>query len=83
MATVVVEDGFRARVFGSPREHPPVHVHVQHGKEGLVVIRLSSRTRPQETWAVYGMRTRDVLRANRLVEKYEQRIREEWRRMHG
>jgi hypothetical protein len=29
------------------------------------------------------MRSRDVLRANRLVEKYEQRIREEWRRMHG
>jgi hypothetical protein len=83
VATVVVEDGFRVRVFGPPREHAPVHVHVEHGKEGLVVIRLSTRTRPQEIWAVYGMKNRDVFRAYQLVEKHELSIREEWRRLHG
>jgi len=83
MATVVIEDGFTVRVFGPPREHPPVHAHVEYGTDGLAVIRLATRTKPQEVWAVYGMRARDVLRAYRLVEKYEAEIREVWRRLHG
>ena len=83
MATIAEEDGFRIRVYGPPREHPPIHVHVEHGSDGLAVIRLRTRTRPQEVWAVYGMKDRDVLAAYRLVEKYDAVIRETWRRMHG
>lgn len=39
MPTVLREDGFRVVVYGPPREHPPPHVHVEHGAKGLVVIR--------------------------------------------
>lgn len=84
MPTVVEEDGFKVRIFGPPREHPPVHVHVEHGAEELVVIRLRTRLKPQEVWAVYGgMKDRDVLTAYRIVEKHEARIRNVWRRLHG
>jgi hypothetical protein len=83
MPTVVREDGFRVPLFGPPREQPPIHVHVERGREELVVVRLKSRTKPQEVWAVYGMKNSDVLRAFRLVDKYEEDIRAAWRTLHG
>jgi hypothetical protein len=83
MATVVVEDGFTIRVYGPPREHPPVHAHVERGPEGLVIIRLSTGRKAQEVWAAYHMKDGDILKAFRLVEKYEASIREVWRRLHG
>lgn len=83
MPTVVEEDGFKIRIFGPPREHPPAHVHVEHGPDGLVVIRLGTRQKPQEVWAVYGMKDRGVVKAYRLVEKHQALIRKAWRMMHG
>lgn len=83
MPTVAEEDGFRIRVFGPPREHPPVHAHVEYGRAGLVVIRLRTKLKRQEVWAVYGMKDREVVTAYRLVEKYDTAIRAAWRRMHG
>lgn len=84
MPTIVDEDGFKVRIFGPPREHPPVHVHVEHGAEEVVVIRLGTRQTPQEVWAVYGgMKERDVIRAYRIVEKHQAQIRNAWRMMHG
>ena len=82
MPTVIEEDGFKIRVLGPPREHPPIHAHVEQGRAGLAIIRLRTTARPQEVWAVYGMKTRDVLRAYRLVEKYDERIRQTWRKLH-
>lgn len=83
MPTVAEEGGFRTRVFGPPREHPPIHVHVEHGTDGLAIIRLRTQAKPQEVWAVYGMKERDVIAAYHLVEKYDSAIRTVWRSMHG
>ena len=82
MPTVVREDGFVVRVYGPPREHPPPHVHVEHGKEELVVIRLGTRTSAPMVWAVYGTKRQDVLRAFRIVEKYHTTIEQAWRKIH-
>ncbi len=83
MPTIVREDGFVVRVYGPPREHPPPHVHVEHGAESLVVIRLGHDAAPPLVWAVYGMKRTDVLRAFRLVEKHHALIEAAWRRIHG
>lgn len=83
MPTVIDEDGFVVRVYGPPREHPPAHVHVERGKEELVIIRLGTATAPPKVWAVYGMKDRDVLRAYRLVERHQTTILAAWRRIHG
>ncbi|MGH8337116.1 MAG: DUF4160 domain-containing protein [Gammaproteobacteria bacterium] len=83
MPTVVEEGEFRIKVFGPPREHPPIHVHVEHGADGLVIIRLATRLKPHEVWAVYDMKNRDVVAAYRLVETHEAAIRAAWRTMHG
>ena len=82
MPTVAVENGFTIRVYGPPREHLPVHAHVEYGPDGLVVIRLRTADKPQEVWAAYGMRNRDIIGAFRLVEKYDAAIRDVWRQMH-
>ncbi len=83
MPTVLKEDGFVIRVYGPPREHLPPHVHVERGKEELVVIRLGTPDVPPAVWAVYRMKSQDVLRAFRLVEKYHARIEQAWREIHG
>ena len=71
------------RVYGPPREHPPPHVHVEHGKEELVVIRLGTQTSAPMVWAVYRMKRQDVLRAFRIVEKHHATIEQVWRKIHG
>ena len=83
MPTVVREDGFRVRVYGPPREHPPAHVHVEKGKSGLVVIRLGTPETPPKVWRVYDMKDRDVLKAYRTVEKHHASILRAWRAIHG
>jgi len=82
MPTVLREDGFRVVIYGPPREHPPPHVHIEHGASGLVVIRLGTGTAPPRVWAVYDMKDRDVVRAFRLVERYHDRILHAWRVIH-
>ncbi|MGH7533295.1 MAG: DUF4160 domain-containing protein [Gemmatimonadales bacterium] len=83
MAVAVTAEGFVVRILGPPREHPPPHVHVEHGPEEVVVIHLGTEGRPPQVWAVYGMRARDVLRAYRLVEAHHDVILATWRRIHG
>jgi hypothetical protein len=82
MPTIVREDGFVVRVYGPPREHPPPHVHVEHGDDALVVIRLAIGNRTPLVWAAYNMRDADVLRAFRLVEKHHALLLTAWRRIH-
>lgn len=83
MPTVLKEDGFVIRVHGAPREHPPPHVHIERGKEELVIIRLGTPDTPAVVWAVYRMKSQDVLRAFRLVERHHARIEQVWRSIHG
>lgn len=83
MPTLVSHDGFRIRVLGPPREHPPAHAHVEYGTDGLVIVRLATPSSPAKVWSVYNMRDRDVLRAYRLVERHHELILAAWRRLHG
>lgn len=83
MPTVLKEDGFTIRVYGPPREHPPPHVHIERGKEELVVISLGTSGVPPTVRAVYRMKSQDVLKAFRLVEEHHAQIEQAWRRIHG
>lgn len=83
MPTVLREDGFVVRVYGPPREHPPPHVHIERGKEELVVIRLGTSGGPPAVWAVYQMKSHDVVEAFRLVERHHALIEKAWRKIHG
>ena len=77
------QDGFVVRVHGPPREHPPPHVHVELSQRELVIIRLGDADHPPIVWAVYGMKTRDVLKAYRIVKREHERIRQAWEALHG
>lgn len=83
MPTILRAGGFRVVIYGPPREHQPPHVHVEHGPAGLVVLRLATDTTPVKIWAVYNMKSRDVLRAYRLVERHHDLLMKAWRVMHG
>jgi hypothetical protein len=83
MATVLTKDGFRVRIYGPPREHPPPHVHVEKGREGLVILRLPLPGKPLAVWRVYKMSNKDVLKAYRLVEDHQDAIGQAWRAIHG
>lgn len=81
MPTVHDESGFQIRIYLPPREHAPPHVHVlKSGAE--VIINLGDAGRPPEIREVHGMRTRDVLRAYRLVERLNAELIEKWREYH-
>jgi hypothetical protein len=83
MPTVIDRDGFKVRVLGPPREHPPAHVHVERGREALVVMRLGIDGGPPKIWQVYKMRNQDVIRAFRLVEENHELLLAEWEKIHG
>ena len=83
MPTIVRRDGFRIKIFGPPREHPPPHVHVYKGGEGLVIIRLGIRGGPPRVWSVYDLDGSDVLRAFRLVEAHASVLQIAWEKIHG
>lgn len=83
MPTVVKQDGFRIKVLGPPREHPPPHVHVHKGPEAVVVIRLGIAGGPPEVWEVYNMRRSDVVKAFRLVEANADELQKAWEEIHG
>ena len=82
MPTILAEDGFRIRIWGPPREHPPPHVHIQKGADGLIVIRLRIGAKPLEVWEVFNVRDSEVLAAVRLVEKHHDPLLAAWRRIH-
>ena len=83
MPTVLRDDGFTVRVHGPPREHPPPPAHVERGAEQVVVIRRGTSEAPPAVWKVFGMSSRDVLRAYRLVERHHVAIEAAWRKIHG
>ena len=75
--------GFEFEYTSPPREHPPPHVHVEKGAEGLVILRLALPGKPLAVRHVYKMRNSDVVRAYRLVEQHHEAILQAWRALHG
>ena len=84
MPTVHGEGVFVLKVYGPPREHPPPHVHVEVGVNGLVVIRLGLHSSDSpKVWQAYNVSDAELLTAYRLVEKHERELRRNWEQLHG
>jgi DNA-binding GntR family transcriptional regulator len=75
--TLIRENGFEVRIY--TLDHPPPHVHV--AKAGAIMkIDLATQ---EVTEIVGAISDRDVKRAERLVAKHAQLLREEWTKLHG
>ena len=77
MPTLLREDGFEVRIY--TLDHPPPHVHV--AKAGAVVkIDLTTHHAIE---IVGSISDRDVKRAEQLVVRNAQFLKQEWERLHG
>ncbi len=65
-----------------PREHGPAHVHVVRGG-AEVIIGLAKLDEPVTVIEVHGMKTRDVVKAVRLVEIWKRDLLTAWEAIHG
>ena len=75
MGRRVLEEGeFSVYVYAPPREHRPPHAHVECTRGGEVMVKLGND---------YHMRAEDAREALRIVEQNQERLIEEWRRLHG
>jgi hypothetical protein len=75
--TLIREDGFEVRIY--TLDHPPPHVHV--AKAGAVVkIDLSTHHAVE---IVGSISDRDVQRAEQLVARQSQLLKQEWEKLHG
>jgi len=82
LPTVIRSAGFAVRILLPPREHGPPHVHVvKAGAE--VVIKLGRTDGPVKLLEVHGMKTRDVVRAVRLVKIWKADLLAIWTTIHG
>lgn len=77
MPTLIREGGFAVRIY--TLDHPPPHVHIAKGG-AVLKIDLSSC---QVTEIVGRISDRDVRRAELLVAKHSQFLREAWTTIHG
>ena len=77
MPTVLREAGFEVRIYTF--DHPPPHVHV--AKAGAIVkIHLATSEIVEIVGAISD---RDAKRAELLVAKHSQPLKEAWRKLHG
>lgn len=77
MPTIVREAGFDVRIY--TLDHPPPHVHVERAG---AVLKINLAT--SEVVRIVGaISDRDIKRAERLVAKHSQVLKEAWRRLHG
>jgi hypothetical protein len=82
LPTVLRSGGFAVRILFPPREHGPPHVHVVRSG-AKVVIRLGETGGPVEIVKIHEMKTRDVVRAVRLVELWKDYLLVRWKAAHG
>lgn len=82
--TVLRRGRFVVKTFGPPREHPPPHVHVHVGTDGVVIVRLATSDRPVAVRQVWDhVRATDVATAKHIVAEYEGVVRTVWEELHG
>ncbi len=77
MPTVIREAGFEVRIY--TLDHPPPHVHVERGGAVLKVNLATAKV----ARIVGRISDRDIKRAERLVAKHSQILKEAWRKLHG
>jgi len=77
MPTVIREAGFEVRIY--TLDHPPPHVHVERGAAVLKVNLATAKV----VRIVGRISDRDIKRAERLVAKHSQLLKEAWRKLHG
>jgi len=77
MPTIIREAGFDVRVY--TLDHPPPHVHVERAG---AVLKIDLAT-AEVVRIVGAISDRDIKRAERLVAKHSQVLKEAWRRLHG
>lgn len=77
MPTVIREAGFDVRIY--TLDHPPPHVHVERAG---AVLKINLAT-AEVVRIVGAISDRDIKRAERLVAKHSQVLKEAWRRLHG
>ena len=83
MPTIIRDGIYSLRVFASPREHPPPHVHVEIRGRGIVKVLLGDSRGAVRLWRVKGaVSARDEREAVRLVEQHHRALRAAWERMH-
>ena len=77
MPTLIREDGFEIRIY--TRDHPPAHVHVAKAGANMKIDLATN----QVTQIAGVISDRDVKRAEQLVAKHAQLLREGWKELHG
>ena len=77
MPTIIREDGYEIRIY--PLDHPPPHVHV--AKAGAV-LKIDLAT-CHVIEIVGAIADREVRRAEVLVTKHVQLLKDEWTKIHG
>ena len=77
MPTIIREDGYEIRIY--TLDHSPPHVHVAKAGAGLKIDLATCHV----IEIVGTISDREVKRAEALVTKYVQLLRDEWMKIHG
>ncbi len=80
MPTIHREAGFRIEIY--PKDHGIPHVHAWKAG-GKVKIAIGDEDTPAFVLEAERMRTKDIVRAVRIVDAHWEGFLAEWRRIHG
>jgi hypothetical protein len=73
--TVLTQNGYQVKIY--PNDHSPPHVHVvKAGNAAKVTLD------PVEVKTNHGFNPRELGDIKKLVEEYQEELREEWDRLH-
>jgi hypothetical protein len=77
MPTVLNEGGFRVKI--NTDDHPPMHVHIWH-QGNVLIVEFETEIQPRDN---FGFSRRNESRALQLVEEHQEFLIREWRSIHG
>jgi hypothetical protein len=83
LPVVLVGSGYRVRILGPPREHPPPHVHVSAEDGAVSVVRMRLGARAARVWRNDGMTFRQLREVLSIVEEHHDFLMRCWRDLHG
>lgn len=83
LPVVLAVNGYRVRILGPPREHPPPHVHVSSVDGAVAVVRLRLPDRPARIWRHDGMTLRQLREVMAILEEHTEFLLQRWSELHG